>query len=146
MYVPGVLALPVRQQPARKPTYVTSARNSVTQFGSAARYRTIGLLAHNYLSGSLFFRLSFGQQVSIIYGDATIRRYVVSSTRRFQALSPNDPYSTFVDLDNRGALLSSTRVFQEIYKRGERVVFQTCIEAEGNPSWGRLFVIATPVQ
>lgn len=146
VYVPRVLALPVFGQPETNPVYVTSTPNSVTQFIAAARSGTIGLLAHNYLSGELFFKLSIGQEVHIVYGDGAVRRYLVSVTRRFQALSPEDPYSTFVDLDHDGVQLSSTLVFQQIYAGGDKVVFQTCIQADGDPSWGRLFVIATPVQ
>src|SRR5690606_21152929 len=132
VYVPGVLALPVTGQPEGDPTYVTTAQHSVTQFEPPARYGTIGLLAHNYLSGALFFKLSEGQEVDIICGDGTVRRYLVSTTRRFQALTPEDPYSEFVDLTH-GDRLSSTELFGEIYGKGDRVVFQTCIQAEGNP-------------
>jgi hypothetical protein len=35
-------------------------------------------------------------------------------------------------------------MFNRAYVGENRVVFQTCLAAEGNPSWGRLFVIAVP--
>jgi hypothetical protein len=146
VYVPEVLALRVAQQPANNLAYVTVDPNYVTQFGLAAQYGTTGLLAHNYLSGSLFFNLSAGQEVDAIYGDGSIRRYSISSLRHFQALSPTDPNSNFVDLDgNNGSQISNADLFQQIYAEGDRVVFQTCITAGGNTSWGRLFVIATPL-
>lgn len=146
VYVPDVLALPVVQQPADSPAYVTGNNGYITQFGLAAQYGTTGLLAHNYLSGALFFNLSAGQEVDVIYGDGFIRRYVISTTRHFQALNPSDPTSDFVDLDDDGgAHVSSAGLFDQIYAKGDQVVFQTCIDANGNPSWGRLFVIATPV-
>jgi hypothetical protein len=146
VYVPNILALKVAQQPANKPTYVFAKRDYATQFSIAAQYGTIGLLAHNYLSGALFFNLSSGQEVDVVYGDGNTRRYVVSNIRRFQALSPNDPYSAFIDLGNGSAQLSSTDVFNQIYAGVNKVVFQTCIKTNGKLSWGRLFVIATPTR
>jgi hypothetical protein len=146
VYVPKVLALRVAQQPAHNLAYVTENPDYVTQFGLAAQYGTTGLLAHNYLSGSLFFNLLTGQEVDTIYGDGSIRRYSISSLRHFQALSPTDPSSNFVDIDgNNGTQISNADLFQQIYAAGDRVVFQTCITAAGNTSWGRLFVIATPL-
>ncbi len=146
VYVPEVLALKVAQQPANNLAYVNESLGYATQFGLAAQYGTIGLLAHNYLSGALFFNLSAGQEVDVIYGDGSMRSYTILILRRFQALSPRDPASNFVDLDdNSGAQISNADVFQQIYAEGDRVVFQTCINANGNPSWGRLFVIATPI-
>lgn len=54
VYVPNVLALPVVQQPADQPYYVSNRDGEATQFSMAARYGNIGLLAHNTLSGRLF--------------------------------------------------------------------------------------------
>ena len=145
VYSPGVLALRVAQQPAQNPGYVSTTFGYVTQFSLAAQYGTTGLLAHNYLSGALFFRLSPGDPVSIVLGDGTVKRYAVTGIRRFQALRPTDPYSTFLDLDYGGAELSSTDLFYQVYRGNGQVVFQTCIRAYGNSSWGRLFVTAAPI-
>jgi hypothetical protein len=79
-----------------------------------------------------------------VNGDGAIRRYVVTNIRRFQALNPSSLYSNFVDLENGGAQLSSTDLFNQVYAGGNKVVFQTCIYGNGNWSWGRLFVTATP--
>jgi len=145
VYVPGVLALRVAQQPANNPAYVNVNPGYATQFNLAAQYGVTGLLAHNYLSGALFFTLSAGQEVDVIYGDSSIRRYRILTLRHFQAISPTSPTSNFVDIDNPGGVqISNADLFFQIYK-GDRVVFQTCINANGNTSWGRLFVIATPV-
>lgn len=146
VYVPQILALNVARQPTNDPVYVNQSAGYVTQFRLASQFGTTGLLAHNYLSGALFFNLSAGQEVDVIYGDGMIRRYSIAMLRHFQALTPTDPDSHFVDLDNNGiAPLSNTDLFYQIYARGDRVVFQTCINANGNSSWGRLFVIATPI-
>jgi hypothetical protein len=145
VYICRVLALRVVQQPANNPVYVSRDLGMATQFRLAADLGTIGLLAHNNRSGSLFFNLKTGHEVDVVYGDGTIRRYVISSLRHFQTLEPTNPYSTFRDLDLGGDLLSSTDVFRQMYAGYDQVVLQTCIAANGEQSWGRLFVIATPI-
>jgi hypothetical protein len=40
--------------------------------------------------------------------------------------------------------LTTEQMFNKAYRGDRHVTFQTCIEANGEPSWGRLFVIATP--
>ncbi|MCL4489203.1 MAG: hypothetical protein M1570_13885 [Chloroflexi bacterium] len=145
VYVPNVLALKVLQQPGNNPNYISVMRGTATQFGLAAQAGTIGLLAHNYSSGELFSGLVVGQEVDIIYGDGALRRYRISTVRHFQAVSPMDPYSNLVDLDGGNVQRSSSDVFNQVYGAGNAVVFQTCIKADGNSSWGRLFVTAAPV-
>ena len=144
VYVPSVFALKVIQQPASMPTYISILRNTVTQYGLASQYGSIGLLAHNYLSGALYSELTIGQQVDIVNGGGTVRQYRVSEIHHYKALSPYDPYSQFIDLDGGGGQLSSTDVFMRMYS-GDRVVFQTCMDIGGSPVGGRLFVIATPI-
>jgi hypothetical protein len=145
VYVPDTLALPVVQQPTGQDEFVSGTDGVATQFRSAARFGTTGLLAHNTLSGKLFFQLRLGQFVTLIYGDGSKRIYQISAIRRFQALQPESPYSPFIDLDQSLAALTSTDVFNQIYTQGgDQVVFQTCIAQDGNPSWGRIMVIAKP--
>jgi hypothetical protein len=146
VYVHDVFSLKVAPQPSNNPAYVNSDPGYATQFSLASQYGSIGLLAHNYLSGSFFSSLTTGQEVDIIYGDGSVRRYSISVIRHFQALSPLSTASNFVDLDNpRNNQLSNSDLFHQIYNQGDRVVFQTCITANGDTSWGRLFVIATPI-
>ena len=57
VYVPNVLALPIVQQPADKPYYVSNHNGEATQFSIASQYGNIGLLAHNNLSGRFFSQL-----------------------------------------------------------------------------------------
>ncbi len=145
VFVCRVLALKITQQPMNDPVYVSNEMGTATQFRLAAGYGTLGLLAHNDRSGARFFGLRLGHQVDVVYGDGTVRRYVVSRIRHFQPLNADDPYSNFFDLDNGGDPLTSTQVFQQIFVGDDQVVFQTCIPTDGNPIWGRLFVIATPM-
>jgi hypothetical protein len=146
VYVPGVLALPIVQQPANQPGYVSPTPGVATQFRMAMDYGTQALLAHNYLSGEQFFNLQAGQRVILVYGDGKVKFFEVSELNSYQALSPNSPYSNFIDLSNPGAVLSAADVFLRNFAKAGHLVFQTCIEAQGVESWGRLFVAAQPVQ
>ena len=145
IYVPGVMALSVSQQPAGQPGYVSSTPDTVTQFNLAAGFNTLGLLAHNSLAGKDFSKLAEQQEVILIYGDGSLKYYSVIETNRYQALNPYSPFSDFLNLDRPGKKLSATQLFKRIYGPGNRLVFQTCIEANGNPSWGRLFITAVPI-
>jgi hypothetical protein len=144
VYVPGVLALRVIQQSPSAPFSVDLTPGIATQYTAASAYGVTGLLADNVASGTDFYALAAGQEVTLVYGDGALRRYVVSALHRFQALSPASPYSDFLDL-NTGARLSSTALFSQMYSGGDHVTFQTCIAQDGVYTWGRLFVIATPI-
>src|SRR5690349_6631269 len=143
VYVPDVLALPIVQQPANKPYYVSSQDGEVTQFSAVSRYGNIGLLAHNNLSGKSFSRLSVGQEVELIYGDGKIEKFVVTEVLRFQALQPDSQQSSFLNLDHPETL-SASQMFNRVYTGSHHLIFQTCIDAYGNGSWGRLFILAIP--
>lgn len=143
VYTRDVFALPVVQQPSGSPGYVSSYDGLVTQFGMAAQYGTIGLLAHNHLAGRSFSGLAVGQEVRLVYGDGRVERFVISEVLEYQALQPTSPYSSFRDLAS-DEVLSAQQMFQQVYQGERHITFQTCIDAEGNPSWGRLFVIAVP--
>jgi hypothetical protein len=146
VYVPGVLALPVVQQPSNQPGYVSPTPGVATQFRMAKDYGTDALLAHNYLSGDLFFNLKAGQRVFLVYGDGRVRFYEVTEMNSYQAISPTSPYSNFIDLSNPEEVLSAADVFLRNFGVAGRLVFQTCIESQGVESWGRLFIAAQPVQ
>lgn len=143
VYVPNVLALPVVQQPEGDSGYVSHRDEEATQFAMAAQYGNIGLLAHNYLSGRLFSRLIIGEEVRLIYGDGKVEYFVITEVLRYQALEPDSQWSSFRNLDNYD-VLSTEQMFNRAYAGDRHVTFQTCISANGNSSWGRLFVIAVP--
>lgn len=147
VFVPGTLALRIRQQPDNNANFVSTEPEIITQFNAASSFKTIGLLAHNYLAGTHFYDLKKDQTVIIVYGDGNLKYYKVNQIQRYQALTPTSPQSDFVDLNNTSEQrLSAGDVFQRIYTNGNQVVFQTCILNNGDPSWGRLFIIATPVE
>ena len=143
VYVSDVLELPVIQQPADSPYYVSNRNGEATQFSMASEYGNIGLLAHNTLSGKYFSKLAVGQQVRLMYGDGRVEYFVVEQVLHFQALQPESVSSSFKNLD-KSEVLSSGEMFNRVYVGEHRLIFQTCIQAQGNVSWGRLFVIAVP--
>ncbi len=145
IYSPQLFTLPVVQQPVDDTTYVSDTPGVVTQFGMASQFGGVGMLAHNTLAGANFSRLGLNQLIALVYGDGTLRLFRVAAIRTFQALDPGNAYSNFIDQENPGEILSAGQVFIEIYGHANQVVLQTCMQKDGDFSWGRLFVIAKPV-
>ena len=143
VYIDGVFALPVIQQPSTDGLYVSTAIDTLTQFGLAARYGNIGLLAHDYLSGQYFSQFTLGERVFLVYGKGRIETMQVTQVYRYRATDPYSTTSDFIDLDTNQHL-TDYQLFSKVYVGAEHVTFQTCIEQDGNLSWGRLFVIAEP--
>lgn len=145
VHVPGIFSLPVIQQPEDKPWFVSSAPKTITQFNLAGDYGSLGFLAHNTLAGGVFYNLIIGDEILVVYGDGELARFKVGEIRSYQALDPDSPYSIFREMNGSGKELTSTELFHLIYAKPHRAVFQTCLEAEGDPNWGRYFVIAYPI-
>jgi hypothetical protein len=145
IYAPDLFALPVEQQPPVDHNYIAPYDGTLTQYGAPMEDGTIAMLAHNYLSGRSFFNLQPGQEIVIVYGDGHQDTYTVTGIDEYQALSPTDPFSDFIDLDDpSGALQSYQQVYNRYYTTPGLLVLQTCIENNGDWSWGRLFVVAEP--
>ena len=144
VYVPNVLALPVVQQPAGNAGYVSTRLGQATQFSMAAQYGNVGLLAHNTLSGRSFSGLAVGQEVRLVYGGGKVEYFVITEILQYQALQPDSTQSDFRDLAG-GGTITAGQLFERVYAGERHVTFQTCIAAEGNLSWGRLFVLAKPL-
>jgi hypothetical protein len=143
VYVDGLFALQVEQQPRSSPGFVSIADNSVTQFSLASQFGNVGLLAHNFLSGQYFFQLSAGQRIYLIYGDGRIEPYQVATIFQYQATDPSSLTSNFIDLATNKRL-SANELFTRVYRGPKHLTLQTCITKNLNSSWGRLFVIAEP--
>lgn len=144
VYVENVLALPVVQQPSNDVAYVSTNVSVATLFQSALENGVTGFLAHNYLAGSLFYNLVSGQEVRVVYGDGTYRRYQIFSIDRFEKLSPNSLRSELIDLST-GQKETTEQVFSHYYRGDHHVVFQTCLEKDGVSNWGLIFIAAKPL-
>ncbi len=145
LYIKNALALRVVQQPASNPGFVSEEPDAVTQFAMASRFGTIGLLAHNTAAGQHFSKIKDGMKITLVFGDGTVTNFRVRQIRQFQALTPTSPYSNFKDLSAPEQVLSVESLFYQIYQSNGSLVLQTCIEKEGELSWGRLFIIAEPI-
>lgn len=143
IYIPGILAAPVVQQPTGMDDFVSPRQNIVTQFKLASKLGSTGLLAHNYLAGERFAILQEGQEFHLIKGDGHVSTFIVSEILQYQALDPDSTASAFADMEN-GGVLTYSELFTKIYNRPGQVVFQTCVYTDGDPSAGRLFIIAEP--
>jgi hypothetical protein len=142
LYIDDLITLPIVQQPRGNSTFVSPLQNYLTEFQTASNFGTVGLLAHNYLAGRYFVQILPGQEIRLVYGDGRTERFVVTEIQRYQALVPDSPSSDFVDLTS-GEYLTAAQLFKKVYgNQSGHLILQTCIDAEQNPSWGRLFIIA----
>jgi hypothetical protein len=145
VYVENVLALRVVQQPDNAANFVSTREGDATQFLLAYSFSgNIGLLAHNFLSGKLFFNLKEGDIVRIVYGNGDVHEYAVERIESYQALKPDSLTSDFLDIAS-GETITATNLFYRVYGGDQHVTFQTCITQDNNSQWGRLFVIANPL-
>lgn len=144
--IDGFKTLPIVQQPHGYSGYVSSIQDYVTDFQTAATFGTVGLLAHNYLAGRYFFQILPGQEIALVYSDQRTEKFVVTEIQQYQALEPDSPFSTFIDLAT-GKYLTASQLFKKIYRdQSGYLILQTCISTQQSASWGRLFVIAEPVE
>jgi len=145
LYLDDSTVFQIAQQPAGNNNFVSSFQNYVTEYRTASNFGTIGLLAHNYLAGQYFFQISPGQEIELVYSDHHTKKFIVTEIQQYQALTPNSPSSDFIDLAT-GDYLTASQLFNKVYRNQTgHVVLQTCIYADQNPTWGRLFIIAEPV-
>jgi hypothetical protein len=145
VYVPNVMALSIVQQPTGYPGYVSTEQAVATQFSIATEVGNVGLLAHNTHAGSFFSNIKQGDRIILVYGDGRIESFMANSIQRYQALDPYSPYSEFKDLDTQ-TTFTAENLFNNVYRGDYHLTLQTCIENNGNSSWGRLFIMATPVE
>jgi hypothetical protein len=143
VYVDDVLALPVVQQPKGDNLYVSRLMGNVTQFQSAASHGVTGLLAHNYLSGDLFYGMELGQVVNLIYGDGRVKHYIIDDIQSYEKLEGDFYTSNYMNLET-GEVLTTPDLFQLMYTGDDKVTFQTCIKNGSDWSWGRIFIVAIP--
>jgi hypothetical protein len=145
VYVSNVMALSIVQQPTGYPGYVSTEESVVTQFGIATEVGNIGLLAHNTHAGSFFSNIKQGDRIILVYGDGHIESFMTNNIQRYQALDPYNTHSEFKNLETQTSVTAEA-LFNNVYRGEYHLTLQTCIENNGNSSWGRLFIMATPVE
>lgn len=145
LYVQGITALKIVQQPKGNLGYVDPRTGTVTQFQSANDYGAVGLLAHNFLAGRVFFLIKPGQDMILVYGDGSIHHYQASNIADYQRLDPTNLKSDFVELAS-SQQMTVDQVFGKFYRNAHHLVLQTCILNGGNPDWGVRFIDGNLVQ
>ena len=135
-YIPGVLALPVVQQPAGNSNYVSTHSAALTQFRMADKAGNVGLLAHNYLAGKLFFKIELSNLIILVYGNRRTETFRVARIYTYAALSNGIYQETETQ-----KILDIGGLFKIMYSGKRHVTLQTCIAKGGDPSWGRLFIV-----
>jgi hypothetical protein len=145
IYVKGIMALRIVQQPGGDPAYIDRAEGTATQFHKASLFGTIGLLAHNDLSGRYFYAITPGTDLVLVYGNGRTSRYTVSEIGDYQRLSLADLRSDFMDLTTNEKK-SADEVFAHYYQQKQTLTLQTCIAQNGVLDWGVRFIMARPYQ
>ena len=144
LYVENKLAYPVVQQPAGDAGFVSSLPDTLTEFALARQFGGRGILAHNHLAGASFEQLAAGDVLVVILSGGQQQYYQIDGVQRYQALSPTSPQSNFRSLAD-DSLLTSSQLFHQTYGAGGGLVLQTCIAQGSELSWGRLFLLASPI-
>lgn len=101
-------------------------------------------MAHNFLSGSLFYQLVKGEEVRIVFGDGSYQSYQIDGSYAFQKLEPNNLQSDLVDMSTE-EVMTTNQVFNRFYNGAHHVTFQTCLEEGGISNWGLTFIVADPL-
>lgn len=143
VYVEKLMANPVIQQPQGNYEYISGDPNTLTQF-MLTTPEVIGLLAHNYLAGKLFFDINIGERIFVIDGYGGVSEYQVVEIDSFQ-VTKIDGVVKYVNIHEH-QILDTTQVFAKFYMGEQHVTLQTCIAKDGDPVWGRLFITAIPVK
>ncbi len=143
LYVENLLAKPIVQQPEGNYEYVSNEPETITQF-MLTTPEVVGLLAHNHLAGKLFFDIEAGDWLFLIDGNGKIMVYLVVEVKSYQ-VKKVDGSLNYQDL-NSNEVLDTAQLFTKFYMGEPHLTLQTCIAREGDPTWGRLFIYAIPVE
>lgn len=141
VYVPGVMALPVIRQPEDNSLFVSAKSSVLTQFSEAAANGILGILAHNFLAGGLFYNIDLGQDIWIIEGVNEFKHYKVSRIEQYQRIHNTNAPDEYIDLTTNEEL-STPEVFARYYAGEHRLTLQTCLEKDGDGDWGLTFIVA----
>lgn len=143
VYVENLMATPVVQQPPGNFEFISNDPNTITQF-MLTTPEVIGLLAHNYLAGKLFFNINIGDSIFIIDGYGGVAEYRVIEIDSYQ-VTKIDGVVKYVDIHEYQEL-DTAQLFAKYYMGEKHLTLQTCITKDGDPVWGRLFITAIPVK
>ncbi|MEW6502678.1 MAG: hypothetical protein AB1457_01805 [Chloroflexota bacterium] len=142
LYVEKLLAKPVVPQPSGDYEFISNDADAITQF-MLTTPDVVGLLAHNHLAGKLFFEIKPGMRVFLLDGKGKTTEYQVIEIYSYQLVNI-DGVEKYQDLETAD-IIGTAQLFAKFYMGEKHLTLQTCISRDGNPSWGRLFIYAIPV-
>ena len=120
---PGAFDLEIVDQ-GEDSSYISANIETATLFRDAGWYGVVGLLAHDYLAGELFFDLEVGDSLWLLYPQGAVA-YKVTHVVEYM------PAGEDMLRDVDGRLLRYEEVFDLMYTIPGRVVFQTCTKEGG---------------
>ncbi|GAB4478843.1 MAG: hypothetical protein Kow0088_19100 [Anaerolineales bacterium] len=144
LYAADKFAARITQQPDNNYSFISWEADVLTQY-MLAEEDVVGLLAHNTHAGQYYFLLTLGDKFYLIADNAFTQLYQVNQIDRYQALQPNSNTSDYKNLDT-GEVLTTAQIFSRYYMGDPHVTLQTCIAQNGLANWGRLFIVALPVE
>ncbi|WP_145962565.1 hypothetical protein [Bellilinea caldifistulae] len=142
LYVEKLLAKPVVQQPQGNYEYISNDPDTITQF-MLTTPEVVGLLAHNHLAGKFFFEIQPGARLFLVNGVGEVTEFEVVEVHSYQVLKSVGG-SKYQDLST-AEIIDTGQLFAKFYMGDAHLTLQTCISKDGDPSWGRLFIYAVPV-
>lgn len=142
LYVPGIMDFRVVQQRSGNYGYVSTRKDTLTQFSITDR-EVIGLLAHNHLAGQYFYELMQGDLLTVFGSQQTQLHFRITHIIKLRALDPQSYHSEFEDL-RTGRIMTAKEVFQRFYTGFPHLTLQTCVELDGVMNAGRMFIVAIP--
>jgi hypothetical protein len=93
-------------------------------------------IAHNFLAGKYF-----DNNVEITYANGSILEYEEVETIILQAIDPYSPSTNYTDGIH---IYKPDDIHHYVFSKG--IVFLTCYDKDGQPAWGRKFIIMKPVK
>jgi len=144
IYAKGKFNFEIVEQGNKGKSYVSSNPDVLTFFSLSKEFGSIGLVAHNFLTGDEFYKLEQGDIIHIKNGSGEIHAFRVSESLSYQAIEPESVRSDFIDLET-GNSLNYKELFMRTYGQSGYLILQTCIEKDGNYEWGRYFIIAESI-
>jgi hypothetical protein len=99
--------------------------------GVVVQYLDNVFVAHNDLAGQYF-----GGGAEIEYSNGVVNEYHMIETVILQAVDPRNPNTDYI---RDGKVYTAADVYAQLY--AGNVVFQTCVERDGDMAWGRKLII-----
>ena len=135
MVILGHFYYPIVQQPSGNYWYVSKKENVVTQFSLA---NNVTLMAHNYLAGEQFLDLDVGDTIYLMTKDG-LMVYSVYDIDYYETIS----YTRYRDLETDK--VSTIYEIVEKHYSNTSLTLQTCLEKDGDWTWGITFLSARRV-